>query len=239
MYSEIQKAQQQDELVHQYAPLVKRIAHHMMGRLPPSVQLDDLLQAGMMGLLDASRQYDATQGASFETYATIRVRGAMIDELRRYDWTPKSVHRKARALSSAIRAVEQREGRDARDEEIAAELELETAEYHQLLRDTASSRIFSLEDMSADGDIMEVMPSDSPTPQAGLEDERFQAGLADAIRNLPEREAMVMAMYYDRELNLREIGEVIGVTESRVSQILSQAHKRLRARLSEWAPSFA
>ncbi|MFO8154690.1 MAG: RNA polymerase sigma factor FliA [Thiohalospira sp.] len=237
MYSEIQKAQQQDELLHQYTPLVKRIAHHMMGRLPPSVQLDDLLQAGMMGLLDASRQYDPTQGASFETYATIRVRGAMIDELRRYDWTPKSVHRKARALSDTIRTIEQREGRDARDEEIAAEMELDVDEYHQLLRDTSSSRIFSLEDMAGDGDIMEVMPADTPTPQDGLEDERFQSGLAEAIRNLPEREAMVMAMYYDRELNLREIGEVIGVTESRVSQILSQAHKRLRARLVDWAPS--
>lgn len=234
MYSQIENARQQDDLVERYAPLVKRLAHHLMGRLPPSVQLDDLLQAGMMGLLDAARQYDATQGATFETYATIRIRGSMLDELRRYDWAPKSVHRKARDLAEAIQAVEQREGRDARDEEIVAELGVSQEEYHQLLRETSSARVFSLEDLSADGDITEAMPAQTPTPQEGVEDEAFREGLADAIRNLPERERLVMAMYYDHELNLREIGEVQGVTESRVSQILSQAHKRLRARLTDW-----
>ncbi|MFP4181666.1 MAG: sigma-70 family RNA polymerase sigma factor, partial [Thiohalospira sp.] len=150
------------------------------------------------------------------------------------DWAPKSIHRKSRDLAEAIQAVEQREGRDARDEEIVAELGVSHEEYHQLLRETSSARVFSLEDLSADGDITEAMPSRTPTPQQGVEDAAFHEGLAEAIRNLPERERLVMAMYYDHELNLREIGEVQGVTESRVSQILSQAHKRLRARLIDW-----
>ena len=124
-----------DDLVTQHAPLVKRIAYHLMSRLPPSVQADDLIQAGMIGLLEASRNYDAKQGASFETYAGIRIRGAMLDEIRKNDWAPRSVHRKARKVAEAVRKIENEKGRDARDNEVAEALEMSLEEYHQVLQD--------------------------------------------------------------------------------------------------------
>src|SRR5210317_948817 len=125
---------QQDDLVTKHAALVKRIAYHLMSRLPPSVQADDLIQAGMIGLLEASRNYDASQGASFQTYAGIRIRGAMLDEIRRTDWTPRSVHRKARQVAEAVRKIENEEGRDARDVEVASEMGLGLDEYHKILQ---------------------------------------------------------------------------------------------------------
>ncbi len=225
-----------EELVERYAPLVKRIAYHLVARLPASVQVDDLIQAGMLGLLDAAGQYDPSQGASFETYAGIRIRGSMIDELRRNDWAPKSVHRKARDLDQAIAAVEARTGRDAEDAEVARELGVELDEYFQMLQETSSSRMLSLDDMSTeDGENGEARfaSSDAP-PQEAVLDEEFREHLIAAIDKLPEREQMIMSLYYEQEVNLREIGEVLGVSESRVSQLLSQAHGRLRARLQEF-----
>ncbi len=225
-----------DDLVVKHAALVKRIAYHLMSRLPPSVQADDLIQAGMIGLLEASRNYDATQGASFETYAGIRIRGSMLDEIRRTDWTPRSVHRKARQVAEAVRAIENQEGRDARDVEVAEKLGINLNDYHRILQDATGCRVFSIDDAGINGE-------ESPQPVAGehrnepldsLHKSDFKAALAHAISGLPERERLVMAMYYDEELNLREIGEVLGVSESRVCQIHGQALIRLRARMGEW-----
>ncbi len=232
--------QNTDVLVERHAPLVKRIAYHLSGRLPPSVQVDDLMQAGMLGLLDAARHYDPSQGASFETYAGIRIHGAMLDEIRRSDWTPRSVHRKAREVAEAMRHVENREGREARDTEVAEELGMELDRYHQVLRDATSSRVFSLEEVfNADSDDDEDVLGETAGPYAELQQEGFRDALAAAIGALPERERLVMALYYDEELNLREIGAVLGVSESRVCQIHGQALVRLRARLVDWTEGAA
>jgi len=225
-----------EDLVSRHAALVKRIAYHLMSRLPPSVQADDLIQAGMIGLLEASRNYDASQGASFETYAGIRIRGAMLDEIRRTDWTPRSVHRKARQVAEAVRTIENREGRDARDSEVAEKLGINLKEYHRILQDAAGCRVFSIDDAGVNGDQPPQPVPDTPhnEPLDKLHKSDFKAALAGCIANLPERERLVMAMYYDEELNLREIGEVLGVSESRVCQIHGQALIRLRARMTEW-----
>ncbi len=225
-----------DDLVTKHAALVKRIAYHLMSRLPPSVQADDLIQAGMIGLLEASRNYDASQGASFETYAGIRIRGAMLDEIRRTDWTPRSVHRKARQVAEAVREIENQEGRDARDVEVAAKLGMTLNEYHRILQDATGCRVFSIDDGGINGEDHPQPPADPRRnePLDSLHTEDFKSALAESISNLPERERLVMAMYYDEELNLREIGEVLGVSESRVCQIHGQALIRLRARMTEW-----
>jgi len=224
-----------EELVHKHAPLVKRIAYHLMNRLPPNVQADDLIQAGMIGLLEASRNYDPSQGASFETYAGIRIRGAMLDEIRRSDWTPRSVHRKARVVAEAMRTIENEHGRDARDVEVAEELGMNLKEYHAILQDASGCRVFSLDELAAVGDVMRGQAGGVHAgPFEGLQKDAFKEALAKEIAGLPERERLVMALYYDEELNLREIGQVLGVSESRVCQIHSQAALRLRSRLEEW-----
>ncbi|HSX69666.1 MAG TPA: RNA polymerase sigma factor FliA, partial [Pseudomonas sp.] len=185
-------------------------------------------------------KYDGSKGASFETYAGIRIRGAMLDEVRKGDWAPRSVHRNTRMVSDAIRAIEARTGRDAKDQEVAAELQLSLEDYYGILGDTLGSRLFSFDDLVQDGEeggLHEDINSSHGGPLHGLEDERFQEALTDAIAHLPERERLVLSLYYDEELNLKEIGEVLGVSESRVSQLHSQCAARLRSRLSEWRAS--
>ncbi|HHH48350.1 MAG TPA: RNA polymerase sigma factor FliA [Gammaproteobacteria bacterium] len=224
-----------DELVMRYAPLVKRIAYHLKARLPATVLVDDLLQAGMIGLLEAAKKYDANQGASFETYAGIRIRGAMLDELRRNDWAPKSVHRKVRDITAAIREIENREGRDARDEEVVAALGISKQEYFKTLQDISTHRVLSWDEIGVDEDsIGQSIMDTRPGIQDQLEKQHFRERLSEAIATLPEREKMTVALYYESELNLREIGGVLNVSESRVSQLLSQAHIRLRARMKDW-----
>ena len=224
-----------DELVMRYAPLVKRIAYPLKARLPATVLVDDLLQAGMIGLLEAAKKYDANQGASFETYAGIRIRGAMLDELRRNDWAPKSVHRKVRDITAAIREIENREGRDARDEEVVAALGISKQEYFKTLQDISTHRVLSWDEIGVDEDsIGQSIMDTRPGIQDQLEKQHFRERLSEAIATLPEREKMTVALYYESELNLREIGGVLNVSESRVSQLLSQAHIRLRARMKDW-----
>jgi len=236
-YASMQAANM-DVLVQEHAPLVKRIAYHLISRLPPSVQVDDLIQAGMLGLLEAVRHYDQSQGASFETYAGIRIRGAMLDELRRYDWTPRSVHRKAREVAEAMRAIEAKTGRDARDAEVAEYLKLTLSEYHQILQDALSCRIFSIEELMEAGDsVFDECADQSSSPIERLTKAGFTKALADAISSLPERERLVISLYYEEGLNLRESGAVLGVSESRVCQIQSQAMLRLRARMHDWLDS--
>lgn len=234
MYTSVQ-AVGTDELIMRHAPLVKRIAHHLANRLPDSVQVDDLIQAGMLGLLEAIRHYDATQGASFETYAGIRIRGSMLDEVRRSDWTPRSVHKNTRRVSDAIRTIENKTGREARDVDIAAYLGIAINDYHHLLQDAMSCRVFSVEELAQTEDYYaDEFQNKTEEPLADLSRDGFQHALANAIMKLPERERLVISLYYDDELNLREIGEVLNISESRVSQISTQAVLRLRSRLSEW-----
>ena len=222
-------------VVERYAPLVKRIAHHLLLRMPSSVQVDDLIQSGMIGLLEAARKYDVSKGASFETYAGIRIRGSMLDEVRKGDWAPRSVHRKSRKVAEAIKLIEARTGSDAKDKDIAAEMEIDLNAYYAILQDASGSRLFSFDDvMEGDDSAIEAAAGDLPGPCDGLQRDSFKSHLALAIDNLPPREKLVLALYYDEELNLKEIGEVIGASESRVSQIHSQAAMRLRSRLSEW-----
>ncbi|WP_416885833.1 RNA polymerase sigma factor FliA [Marinospirillum sp.] len=222
-------------LLETYAGLVRKIAYHLLGRLPASVQLDDLLQAGSMGLIEASRNFDADKGASFETFASIRIRGSMLDEVRKHDWTPRSVHRNSRRVAEAVKAIEDRTGRDAQDEEVAAELGVSLEDYHQYLMDTAGSKLFSFDELNNQEDsAFEIPDTRGSEPHADVEGSRFQDALAKAISALPEREQMVLSLYYNEELNLKEIGAVLSVSESRVSQILSQAAARLRGRLSDW-----
>ncbi len=229
------QGQDQDELVRKYAPLVKRIAYHLMSRLPPTVQMDDLVQAGMIGLLEASRNYDASQGASFETYAGIRIRGAMLDEIRKGDWAPRSLHRKIREITKAVAEIEAEQGRDARDAEVAERLGMELNQYYQTLQDASSHKVFSFEDLpSRDELLSEGLNGRIPEPLENVESDKFKDALAQAIQGLPERERLVMSLYYKEELNLRETGEVLGVSESRVCQIHSQALIRLKARMVEW-----
>lgn len=224
-----------DDLLCKHAPLVKRIAYHLLSRLPPSVQMDDLVQAGMIGLLEASRNYDATQGASFETYAGIRIRGAMLDEIRKGDWAPRSLHRKVREIAKAVAAIEAETGRDANDGEVAKRIGLSLDEYHRTLQDATGYRVFSFEELPAGEESMtETIGDRIRMPSEEVEDDLFRAALANAIDSLPERERLVMSLYYREELNLRETGAVLGVSESRVCQIHAQALVRLKARMEDW-----
>lgn len=225
----------QTEYVEQYASLVKRIAYHLMSRLPPTVQVDDLIQSGMIGLLEAARNYDATQGASFETYAGIRIRGSMLDEIRKGDWAPRSLHRKVREITRAVSQLEAEHGRDARDGEVAERVGVSIDEYYRTLQDASGYRVFSFEDLQTKEEGMsEGLTAKIPEPLEEVEEDQFKAALAREIAGLPERERLVMSLYYKEELNLRETGEVLGVSESRVCQIHSQALIRLKTRMSEW-----
>lgn len=221
--------------IERYSSLVKRIAHHLMGRLPPSVLLEDLIQAGMIGLLEAQQNYDPTKGASFETFAGIRIRGAMLDDIRRGDWVPRSVYKNNRRISEAISALEGTLGRDPNDQEIAAYLEMTLEQYHQALNDVNCGRLVGMDDLGVAEDTVANEESvEENLPFQGVVDDNFRQSLAGAIKTLPEREALVLSLYYDEELNLKEIGAVIGVSESRVCQIHSQAMQRLRSKLTAW-----
>ncbi len=223
--------------VEDYAHLVKRIAHHMMARMPSSVQVEDLIQAGMIGLLEASQKYDGSKGASFETYAGIRIRGAIVDEMRRGDWAPRSVHRNSRRVGEAMAAVEARTGRDARDTEIAEEMGVDIGEYYDIVKDTASTRLFSYDEVYEDDNHPSARGNDAygaNSPSENVHDDAMRTALTHAIETLPEREKLVLSLYYEQELNLKEIGLVLEVSESRISQIHSQATARLRTKMSDW-----
>jgi RNA polymerase sigma factor for flagellar operon FliA len=199
------------------------------------VLVDDLIQSGMIGLLEAARNFDGSKGASFETFAGIRIRGAMLDEIRKGDWTPRSVHRNGRAITDAISRVEGETGRDARDVDIAAKLNVSLQDYHQMLNEVNAGKLVGIEDLGVSEDVITTEQSrGSDAPLEDLMQGAFQKSLAQAITTLPEREAIVLSLYYDEELNLREIGEVLDVSESRVSQIHSQAMLKLKSRMKSW-----
>ncbi len=223
-----------DQLVQQFSPLVKRIACHLLARLPASVQLDDLIQNGMLGLLDAIARFDAGAGTQFEAYVVQRTRGAMLDGLRDNDWLPRSLRSDCRRIEAAMSRLEQEQGRTPTERELAAALDMPLAEYQKMLQEARGHQLVYLEDLVAEGDddyLERHLVDDGADPSRLFEDDDFRQSLVKAIDGLPERERLLMALYYEQDLNLREIGEVMGVTESRVCQLHSQVVMRLRARL--------
>ncbi|WP_110708798.1 RNA polymerase sigma factor FliA [Salinicola sp. CR57] len=222
----------QHAVIEQYLPMVRRHALSLQVRLPASVELDDLIQAGMLGLLDAMGRYDNAHGASFSTYANQRIRGAMIDELRSRDWMPRSVRRSARALDQAVRRLEQQLGRAPEEREIAREMGISRDEYHQLLTDANNGFLLAYDESDSENGVTAVSEGGPPSPLEALLDADNRANVMAAIDALPEREKLLLGLYYQEELNLKEIGAVLGVSESRVCQLHSQAVSRLRSRLN-------
>jgi RNA polymerase sigma factor for flagellar operon FliA len=222
-------------LLERHTVLVKRIAYHLLARLPASVLVDDLIQSGMIGLFEAANNFDNTKGASFETFAGIRIRGAMLDEIRRGDWTPRSVHKNSRMVSEAIKQLEAELGRDVTDIEVAEKLDISLNQYHHILSEVSTGKILGMNDLGVSEDALKFDETcHGDDPYQSIESIAFKKGLVKCISTLPEREALVLSLYYDEELNLREIGQVLDVSESRVSQIHSQAMHRLKARMQSW-----
>jgi RNA polymerase sigma factor for flagellar operon FliA len=196
------------------------------------VQLDDLIQAGMVGLIEAANHYQGEKGAAFATYASIRIKGSILDEIRRQDWVPRSVYRLSRQISAAVKQVENRLGREAKDHEIAEELGIPLEQYYDMLNESQASHLYGFDDVGMDDDHLNLLSGEHLSePQNDVIAEDFQRFLAQMIHLLPKNEQLALSLYYEHELQLKEIGELIGVSESRVSQLLSQATHRIRARL--------
>jgi RNA polymerase sigma factor for flagellar operon FliA len=225
-----------DYLLTEHMPLVKRLAHHMKAKLPPSVEVDDLIQAGMMGLLDAINRYEDNHGAQFETYAVLRIRGAMLDELRSSDWMPRSTRQNMRKVEEALSTLQQRLGRPPSESEVAKLLKVSLEEYQEMLYDGGGHQLVYYEDFHEDDgsdSFLDRYAVDDSDPLRSLLETDFRQAVIDAIDALPPREKLLMGLYYEEELNLKEIGAVMGVSESRVSQLHTQAVARLRAALRE------
>jgi RNA polymerase sigma factor for flagellar operon FliA len=223
-------------LIRQYQPLVKRLAHHMMAKLPPSVEVDDLIQVGLIGLADALTRYEAAQGVQFETFATQRIRGAMLDELRGNDWMSRGSRKSQKDIEVAMRRLEHRLGRSPVESEIAAELGMPLTDYQSLLGKVRGTQLVYLEDMARNGEdddsyLDRHVADTAADPLNMLRDQRLRESLVVAIKGLPEREQFIMSMYYEQDMNLKEIAAVLDVTESRVCQLHSQSIARLRAKM--------
>jgi RNA polymerase sigma factor FliA len=225
-----------DALIRQYSPLVRRLAHHMMAKLPASIQVDDLIQVGLIGLSEALTRFEATQGVQFETFATQRIRGAMIDELRENDWMSRGSRKSQKEIEVALHRLEHRLGRSPAESEIAAELGMNLTEYQALLNKVRGTQLVYLEDMAGGGEGEDsfldrhVLDNDSD-PMQLLRNQRLRQSLVEAIKVLPEREQYIMSMYYEKDMNLKEIAAVLGITESRVCQLHSQSIARLRSKM--------
>ena len=228
-----------EQLVQRFVPLVKRIAYHVLARLPASVQVDDLIQNGMLGLLDAISRYEEGLGAQFETYATQRIRGAILDGLRESDWLPRQARRDLRRIESVMMQLEHELGRGPSESELAERIGVSLPAYQHMLQEARGHQLLHLEDLVDEGseDFLDRhVVDDAADPLKLLEDQSLKMALVRAIEELPEREKLMMSLYYEQELNLREIGAVLGVTESRVCQLHSQAVARLRAKVLGEAP---
>ena len=225
-------------LIKQYSPLVRRLAHQMIAKLPANIEIDDLIQVGLIGLTDALSRFDIGQGVQFETFATQRIRGAMLDELRGGDWMSRGTRRQQREIEGAVRKLEQKLGRAPLESEIAVEMGIPLVEYQDLLGKVRGTQLVYLEDMSGDEgdeDFLDRHAVDHGNdPMAKLQDHRMRIALVAAIKNLPEREQHMMSMYYEHDMNLKEIAVVLKVTESRVCQLHSQSIARLRVKLRDW-----
>lgn len=240
MYTVTGKHDQKSEMLTKHATMVKKLAYQLKAKLPPSVELDDLVQAGMIGLLDAINRYEDTHGAQFETYAAQRIRGSMLDELRSADWLPRSIRKNMRDIEAAIHQLEQQLGRPPSENEIAKKLDVPLNEYHETLGDCQGHQLvyyedFHDEDNGGEHFLDRYLDDDSSDPMKGLLEGDFRDALIESIESLPEREKILMGLYYEQELNLKEIGAVMNVSESRVCQLHSQAVARLRAHMKERA----
>jgi len=232
---------EKSHLLKQHQPMVRRIALQMMSRLPASVELDDLIQAGMLGLLDASNRYEDNRGAKFETFAGQRIRGAMLDELRANDWGSRGLRQSARRVEKAVQALEHRHGRAPTEAEIAQEMELDLEAYRSLLQEIRGCQLLYVEDFSKDDSenaFLDLFAKEArmdryggSDPEEQLLESDMRQQLVAAIKALPERDQLLMSLYYEQELNLREIGAILEVSQSRVCQLHAQAISRLRARL--------
>ena len=239
MYTVSGKADKNQILI-EHAPLVKRLAYQLKARLPPSVEVDDLIQAGMIGLLDAINRYEDTHGAQFETYAVQRIRGSMLDELRGMDWLPRNVRQDMRKIETAMSNLQQELGRPPSEAEIARAMKLTLAEYQEKLSDGGGHQLVYYEDYQDEGDerdnfLERYMVDENGDPLSSLLEDDFRRALIEAIEDLPEREKILMGLYYEQEMNLKEIGAVMGVSESRVCQLHSQAIARIRSSLRSLA----
>ena len=230
-----------DRLILTYAPLVKYVAGRLGSGLPAHVDEGDLVSYGLLGLIGAIERYDPSRDIKFETYAIARIKGAIIDELRALDWVPRSVRSRAREIERAIAELEAKTGLTPTDEQIAEKIGISVDELEESLTDIGRSSIAALDELwtissGGGGDqvalIDTIEDETGPRPEAALDQTEMREALADAIARLPEREKLVVTLYYYEELTLREIGEVLGVTESRVSQLHTKAILRLKARLS-------
>ncbi|HJV79579.1 RNA polymerase sigma factor FliA [Noviherbaspirillum sp.] len=228
-----------NHLLEMHVPLVKKLAHQMKAKLPPSVEVDDLIQAGMIGLLDAINRYEETHGAQFETYAVQRIRGAMLDELRNSDWLPRGIRQNMRKIEEAMNKLQQRLGRTAKEAEIAKELKVSLEEYQDMLSEGSGHQLVYYEDFHDKDENEHFLDrycvDESSDPLKALMHTGFREAVIRAIEALPEREKILMGLYYEQEMNLKEIGAIMGVSESRVCQLHSQAIARMRARLKEQA----
>jgi len=223
-------------MIRQYQPLVRRLAHHMMAKLPANVQVDDLIQVGLIGLSDALSRYEAGQGAQFETFATQRIRGAMLDELRENDWMSRGSRKSQKDIEQALHRLEHRLGRTPLEGEIATEMGMSLSDYQSLLGKVRGTQLVYLEDMGRGSDdddsFLDRHVADSDAdPLNLLGDQRLREALVAAIKLLPEREQLIMSMYYEQDMNLKEIALVMNVTESRICQLHSQSIARLRAKM--------
>ena len=226
-----------EQRVNEFAPLVRRMAHYLAAKLPASVEVDDIIQAGLIGLMDAAQRFDESQGFKFETFASQRIRGAMLDELRQNDWLPRSTRKALRKIETAMHRLEQRLGRAAVESEVAAELGVSIGEYQSMLQEARGYELLHLEDFSRDEDddyLERNLPDNRENPFERYKDARFRAALVEAIEHLPDREKLLMGLYYEQELNFKEIAAVLEVSESRICQLHSQAVARLRTKLKSW-----
>jgi RNA polymerase sigma factor for flagellar operon FliA len=227
-----------EKLVLEYAPLIKYIAQKIAARLPANIELDDLISSGVIGLMDAMEKYDSSRDNKFKTYAEFRIRGAILDELRAQDWVPRSVREKAKILERCFAKIEQSLGRQAKEEEVVAELGISQDEYHELLNQVRSVSLLSYDDIShfskADKRALHgagETGAKTPTPYSEVNIAYIKLTISEAIQDLPEKQRLVLSLYYYEDLNLKEIGRVLDVTESRVSQLHTQAIIRLKAKL--------
>lgn len=239
MYTAKGKTQNTEQMLKQHAGMVKKMAYQLKSKLPSCVEVDDLIQAGMIGLMDAVNRYEDTHGAQFETYASQRIRGAMLDELRGADWLPRGIRKNMRDIEVAIKQLEQKLGRPPSESEIAKQMNFSLEDYYMVLSECQGHQLIYYEDFhDEDGSehfLDRFVDNDSNNPMKSLLESDFREALVDCIERLPEREKLLMGLYYEQELNLKEIGAIMNVSESRVCQLHSQAVARLRAYMREKA----